>query len=294
MNDRLLPLRIFARVARLGSFSRAGRELGLSQPSVSRAIAALESELGTTLFARSTRAVTLSEAGVDYLAGIEPALAMLDEAGQAVRRTGELTGRMRIAMSTSFGVREIIPLLPTFMAKHPTLAIDLLMSDQRHDLIAEGVDLAFRLGTLSDSALVARKLSQAPRILVASPDYLAKAGTPDHPAALGEHAIILGPGGSAAAAWIFEKEGRRVSIKLDGRLKLSANEGVVASAMAGLGIASTSLWGCRTELAGGSLVQILTDWHMPAIAVHAIYPSGRGTPAARAFVDHVADALAHA
>src|SRR3954462_5459833 len=133
MNDRLFALRLFARVARTGSFSRAGRELGLSQPSASRIAAALEREVGAALMTRTTRGLTLTEAGADYLARIEPILAALEEADHAARGTGELRGTLRVALTLGFGVREVIPLLPAFMQLHPALRIDLLMNDRNHD-----------------------------------------------------------------------------------------------------------------------------------------------------------------
>ena len=163
MSDRLFSLRLFARVAHTGSFSRAGRELGLSQPSASRIAAALEEEVGVALITRTTRGLTLTEAGADYLARIEPMLAALEEADHAARGTGELRGRLRVALSLGFGMREVIPLLPAFMQRHPALRIDLLMSDQHEDLVAESVDIALRCGALKDSSATARRLGTSPR-----------------------------------------------------------------------------------------------------------------------------------
>src|SRR5919108_1668714 len=148
MSDRLSALRLFVRVARAGSFSRAGRELGLSQPTASRAIAALEKEVGAALLTRSTRALALTEAGAEYLARVEPALAALEEAEQAARGTGELRGVVRVAASTSFTVHALIPRLEEFLKRHPKLRIVLLVSDQRPALITDGVDVAFRTGAL--------------------------------------------------------------------------------------------------------------------------------------------------
>ena len=169
MSDRLFALRLFVRVARIGSFSRAGREAGLSQPSASRIVAQLEHEVGAALLTRTTRAVTLTETGSDYLMRIEPLLAALEEADHAARGTGELRGVLRIALSSSFGTREVIPRLPVFMQRHPGLRIDLLVSDRHQELVRAGVDLALRLGALADSTATARQLGAQPRLLVASP-----------------------------------------------------------------------------------------------------------------------------
>ncbi|MGH8516967.1 MAG: LysR family transcriptional regulator, partial [Panacagrimonas sp.] len=157
MSDRLAALRVFERVARRGSFSVAARELGLSQPSVSRIVAELERALGASLIVRSTRGLRLSEAGSDYLARIEPVLLALDEADHAAAGSGELRGRLRVGLSSSFGVREVVPRLPTFLAAHPALRLDLVVSDARQDLVAEGVNVALRLGSLPpDSNLLVR------------------------------------------------------------------------------------------------------------------------------------------
>jgi DNA-binding transcriptional LysR family regulator len=259
MSDRLLALRTFVRTAHSGSFSRAGRELGLSQPSISRILAQLESEVGARLLVRTTRAVALTEAGADYLARIEPLLSALEEADHAARGTGELRGLLRIALSSSFGVREVIPRLPKFLERHPALRIDLSINDQRQDLVADGVDVALRLGVLSDSSAVARKIGQAPRVVVASPAYLQRRSRPRDPADLAAHVVIVGPGGTSLNAWTFLRDGRRLSVRVEGRLTTAANEGAVAGAVAGLGVTLTSMWGCRAEIERGDLVPLLED-----------------------------------
>ncbi|BBE70800.1 glycine cleavage system transcriptional activator [Pleomorphomonas sp. SM30] len=148
MNDRLATLQLFVTVARAGSFSAAAREVGLSQPSVSRAVAALEAAVGTALFARTTRSLGLTDAGRIYLERVERILADLDEAGHLARGTGELRGTLKVALPATFGTREIVPLLPAFLAGHDGLTVDLALSDTRADLAAEGVDVALRLGPL--------------------------------------------------------------------------------------------------------------------------------------------------
>src|SRR5215831_1566715 len=288
MTDRMAALRVFVRVARSGSFSRAARELRLSQPSVSRIVAALESEIGAILFTRSTRALSLTEAGAEYLGRVETALTALDEAEHAARGTGELRGVLRIAASSSFTERALIPRLEEFLRRNPKLRLVLLVADQRQALVTEGVDVAFRFGSLADSAATARRLGSIERVLVGSPAYLRRAGRPKAPADLKSHAIIEGPIGMDG--WTFEKDGRRVSLRLEGRLVVSANEGAVAAAVAGLGIVSTSIIASRKELANRSLVRVLSDWQMGCVEVHAVFPSGRAAkPAARALAEHMAE-----
>src|SRR5215469_1514674 len=228
MSDRLLALRLFVRVARRGSFSAAGRELSIPQSTASRTIAALEREIGATLFVRTTRAVTLTDAGSDFLARIEPLLAELDEAEYAVRGTGELRGMLRIALGTNFGVREIIPRLAIFMSQNPALRIDLMMGDQRQDLVTEGVDVALRFGALPDSTATVRRILAWPRILAAAPSYLDKAGVPVAPADLPQHAIILGPA-SLGGHWSFRRDDAVTALDVEGRLLARTSEGAIAA-----------------------------------------------------------------
>lgn len=293
MSDRLTALKVFARAARSGSFSRAARELGLSQPSVSRIVSELERDLGAKLLVRSTRALALTVTGADYLARIEPILVALTEADRATHHAGAENGILRIALSSSFGVREVIPRLPSFLLQHPQLRIDLQVADSRQDLIANGIDLALRFGELSDSGVVARKLACAPRRPVASPGYIARAGVPKTPADLEGHAIIVGPAGASLACRSFTRERKTVSIRVEGRVMSTSNESAVAAAVAGLGITVTSLWACRSELERGALVDVLADWSMAPVVLHAVFPAGRAAPpAARLFTDHLAAQLA--
>jgi DNA-binding transcriptional LysR family regulator len=286
MNDRLLALKLFVRLAHTGSFSQAGKDLKLSQPSASRLIAAFEREVGAKLFVRSTRAVALTEAGADYLARIEPALAEIEEAGQALRGKGALRGNLRIGVPASAAIREVIPRLPPFLAKHPGLRIDLAVDDGRQDLIREGIDVAIRFGKLEDSSATAVRIGTNPLLVAASPAYLKRAGRPGTPNDLPKHPVMIGLPGTDSA-FSFEKDGRVVSVKADAPLSANIREAAVAGAVASLGIVACSLWGCRAELKSGALVQILKDWDMGAADVHAVYPAGRGVKtAARSFVDH--------
>jgi DNA-binding transcriptional LysR family regulator len=257
---------------------------------VSRIIASLEEEVGASLLKRTTRGVALTEAGTDYLARIEPILVALEEADQAARGTGELRGILRIAVATSFAVRELVPRLRAFMDRHPALRVSLEMSDRRQDLLNEDIDVALRFGALTDSSAVARHLGTTHRLLVASPEYLARAGTPTSPADLAEHAIIIGPAGLSSEGWAFSRNGRTLSVRVESQLSATVNEG--AAAVAGLGIMSTGDWGCRTELASGALVKVLPDWQMVSVEIQAVFPAGQAVkPSARAFVEHLANTL---
>lgn len=292
MNDKLLALRLFVRVARTGSFSAAARELDLSQPSVSRIIAALEKDVGGALIARTTRAVTLTDVGNEYLTRVEEILASLEEADHQARGSRELRGSLRIAMPGSFGVREIVPVMPGFLARHPLLNVSLLMSDRRQDTVKDGVDVALRLGELADSTATARLIGRTQRVIVASPTYLKARGVPRTPDDLAAHAAIVGPAGTSAGTWSFQKDGQRVSARINSRLTVTGNEASVAAAVAGMGVVTTALWGCRAELASGSLIQLLPDWTMGEVEAHGMFTPGRTPkPSARALVEYLIEEL---
>jgi DNA-binding transcriptional LysR family regulator len=291
MSDRLFALRLFARVARRGSFSAAGQELNIPQSTVSRTIATLERDIGVALLVRTTRAVTLTDAGLDFLARIESVLAELDEAEHAVRGTGELRGTLRIGLGTNFAVREVIPRLPVFMNRHPALRIDLMMGDQRQDLLAEGVDVALRFGPLADSTATARRILGWPRVVAAAPAYLDNAGTPLAPADLPRHAIILGPG-SLGGHWSFHNGDTETSFQVEGKLTIRASLGAIAAAVEGLGIVMAPLGACRRELERGELIRLLPEWDAGTVDLNALYASGKAAkPSARAFVDYLIAAL---
>jgi DNA-binding transcriptional LysR family regulator len=287
-----LALRLYARVARLGSFSAAARECGLSQSQASRIVADLEAELGVRLLSRTTRAVVPTDVGGEFLARIEPILANLDEAEQSVREGGELRGLLRMSMPTSFGIRDVIPRLAAFTDRHPRLRIQLQLGDRRHDLVREAVDVAIRLGRLSDSTATAKLIAMIPRVAVASPEYLARNGAPETPDDLVRHRIVAGPAAAVPTAWRFERHGQQSEIELEAHFSTDENEGAIAAAAAGLGITSTSFWACRRELEAGGLVRLLPEWTLSGIPVHAYFPMGRATrSAARAAIDHLVAAF---
>jgi DNA-binding transcriptional LysR family regulator len=282
-------LKLYSRVARLGSFSAAAREVGLSQPQASRTIAELEAELGVRLLTRSTRAVVTTEAGTEFLTRIEPILLALEEAEQSVREGCEFRGQLRLSTATSFGVHDLIPHLTAFAAKHPALHIQVQLGDSRQDLVRDAVDVAFRLGRLIDSVATARQIAAVPRVVVASPGYVERHGAPADPNDLHRHRIVAGAASAVPTAWRFSRDGEEVAVELDSHFSTNENEAAVAAAVAGLGITSTSGWACRRELREGRLVMLLGDWSLPSIPVHAYFPMGRATrAAARALVEHLA------
>jgi DNA-binding transcriptional LysR family regulator len=284
----IFALRLFTRVARLGSFSAAARECGLSQSQASRIVADLEANLGARLLSRTTRAVVPTEAGTEFLARLEPILADLEEAEHSVREGGELRGLVRLSMAASIGLREVIPRLAPFAAKHPRLQIEIQMDDRRQDLVRDAVDVAIRIGRLIDSSATSILIKTISRVAVASPAYLAAAGTPVLPGDLADLRIVGGPATTVPNAWAFERNGEKVSLDLHPHFTTNENEGAVAAAVAGLGVTSTTLLSCAREIEDGTLVSLCPEWTMAQIPVHAYFPSGRATRAAgRAIVEYL-------
>jgi len=288
----ILALRLYTRVARLGSFSAAARESGLAQSQVSRMIAELEASLGARLLSRTTRAVVPTEAGMEFLARMEPILAAVDDAENSVRENGELRGLLRIGMPSTMGIRVVIPRLSAFTERHPMLHLELMLEDQWQDMVKEAVDIGIRVGNLPDLAGTARRIGTMHRVIVASPAYLARHGTPMTPTELERHRIVGGPAGSQASSWQFERDGVASTINLAPQFSTNDTAGALAAAAGGLGIVSTTSWACALELASGTLVHLLAEWKMADLPVHAYFPQGRTTRlAARAFADFLATTL---
>jgi DNA-binding transcriptional LysR family regulator len=295
MNDRLKQLALFVRTIESGSFSKAAREFGLSQPSVSRTIAALERRLGVKLLIRTTRQVSATDAGEALLARARDALLAIDEAESAARGADRLSGVLRVALPPEYGVRRIVPLLPAFFARHPLLKIDLMMSDRFENLIAEGADLALRIGDLPDSSFVARKLESARRLFIAAPSYLSRRGTPASLADLGQHDLIGGPADTGDETWVARRHGRIERQLVSPRVRSRSATGVLACAIAGLGIASASYWMCAAALASGEAVEILADYALDPLQAYIVFPAGRRpSQRARAFSDYLEQALSPA
>jgi DNA-binding transcriptional LysR family regulator len=293
MTDRLQELTVFVRAAESGNFSRAARELGLSQPSVSRIVSDLETRLGARLLLRTTRRVVPTDAGTVFLGRARQVLKDLEEAEDAARGVDSLSGTIRLALSVTFGTREVVPVLPRFLAAHPRLKVEMMMSESRQDLILDGVDMAIRLGRLSDSGFGARRLASAPRLVVASPAYLQERGTPRTLADLSAHDCVFGPGGASRQGWAFRRGGEFVPVDVDGRVRVESGEGVIACVKAGLGIAVASAWMCRAELQAGHVVRVLEHEALEPTEVHAVFPGGpRPSAKVRALTEHLASVLA--
>jgi len=291
MSDQLAALRLFERVAATGSFSQAARESSLTQPTVSRIIASLEETLGATLFARTTRAVTLTEAGADYLSRISSVLENLDEADHAVRGDGVLRGTLRIGISSIMASRILIPILREFSNPHPLLKIELVVDDRRQDLISEHVDLGLRFGKLPDSSAIARYIGRWPLIIAAAPCYLEQHGTPRSPESLADHDFVVA-GPAAKTGLTLRQQGREISVPLRGQFAISAAEVAINAGVAGLGIIAATYPSITREIDSGDLVRLLPDWDAGTVEAHAVFPGGQAPkPSARSFIDFLIDRM---
>lgn len=290
MKNKFLALRLFVRVARLGSFSGAARELGLSQPSASRVIASLEREVGASLMTRTTRAVILTTAGRDYLASAEVILELLDEADRVARGPVATDRPLRVALPAGFPAREIVPLMPAFLQRYPAARVELTVEDRSREAVEAGIDIALRLGDPGASGAATRLIARTARLLAASPAYLKRHGVPRSLAELASHSAIPVLAGADLEECSFDKDGLRAQMP-PGRFGVSSGEAAVAAAVAGLGVVSATMWVCRVELATDQLVRLLPDWQMGFVGLHALLPSDKPHAIARAFVDHLVAAL---
>lgn len=294
MSDRWQEMTVFVRVAESGSLSRAARELQLSQPSVSRIVSTLEARLGTTLLLRTTRSISLTEAGALYQARARYLLAEMEEAEQATRGVDSLHGVIRLAMPVLYGTRAVIPALATFLPRHPELRVEIIMSDGRQNLITDGVDVAIRLGVgpLEDSIFGARKLGVVERLVVAAPAYLSTHGVPASPEELAQHDCIVQHGLFGRESWRFTHNQTVTSVNVRAKLWIDSAPGVMAAAIAGLGIALATSVMAGEELRTGQLTQLLQQYQLDPAEVYAVFPAGpKPSAKVRAIVDHLEASL---
>lgn len=290
--DRLAAMTAFARVAETGSFSEAARRLRSSKSVVSRQIAALESELGVRLLHRSTRALTLTEAGRSYFDQLVRILADIDEANLSVSHLQAAPrGRLRVNAPMSFGIRHLAPAIPDFLARCPEVEIDLTLNDRFVDLVDEGFDMAVRIGQLIESSLVARRLAPLRRVVCASPAYLAARGTPTTPDDIAGHECLCYSNMSAGNEWKFvDRDGRPWPVEIKGRLRINNGDAIRVAALNGLGLACLPTFIVGEDLRAGTLVPVLTEAMHQDGAVFAVYPHARLlSPKVRVFIDFLAE-----
>lgn len=286
-------IRAFVAVVETGGFGRAGRNLGLSKSIVSRRVARLEADLGTHLLSRTTRGISATEAGLEFKARAERILADLGEAREAVaRRTGGVSGRLRVSMPLTFGIRHVAPILGELASRYPELEIDAEASDRYVDLIGERFDLAIRIGELKDSSLVARRIAHVRTVVCGSPAYLARKGRPTSPLDLPMHDCLVYTG-TSSAEWSFRMGKRWMSVRPPGRLRSDSGETLMQWASAGLGLAVLPTFIAGDAVRSGALEPVLRDHPMPEHGLHVVRPPGAYVPAkVRVFSDLLAERFA--
>jgi len=292
--DRARALEIFAAVMREGSFSAAGRTLGLTPSAVARSIDRIEARLGVRLLLRSTRALTPTAEGQAYLQTARRILADLDDAEQQLADQGAPRGRLRISAALSHGRLCIVPLLGEFAALYPHILVDFALSDGIVDIAAGQADVAVRFGALADSLLTARKLGESGRVIVAAPDYLARYGTPVVPEDLFAHNCLNFNFRRAEPIWPFRRDGEDIVLSVKGNIEANNGETLGQLAAAGVGVARVGAFSVVDDIAAGRLIPILEDFNPGDVElIHAVFVGGSQTPArVRVFVDFLSERLA--
>jgi molybdate transport repressor ModE-like protein len=290
--DRFTGMRVFQRVAATGSLSAAARSLGMSQTMATKHVAALEARLGVELVHRSTRRLTLTEAGRRYLESVDRILAAVEEAESgAEAQQASVSGTLRVAAPVSFGVRWIAPLVAEFVNAHPGVAVDLDLSDRYVDLIEDGFDLAVRIGRMQDSAMIARRIAPCRLRVAAAPDYLRRRGRPQTVNDLSRHACLTYTLGrmQAPGRWLFGPDGR-IGVAVSGPVRANNGDALLAAAIAGEGLVYEPTFILHDALRTGALVAVDLDeppTDLPGI--YAVQPGHRLAAAkVRAFIDLLA------
>jgi DNA-binding transcriptional LysR family regulator len=287
--NRFSTMEAFVRVMETGSFSSAARQLQVGQPAVSKMIAQLEDRLGVRLLLRSNHGLTPTEAGRSFYERAKRSLEEADEAELVARgAAATLTGHLRISAAVTFATLHIMPKLPILLAEHPELDVEVVLDDRNIDLVDERIDVALRMGTLTDPALTARRIGRCRRLVLGSPSYLDRAGEPSTPGDLVAHESVIYAQGGGGCVWTFRRGGAETSVTVKGRVRVTAAEGVRAAVFAGLGLAIASEWMFGPELRDGTVRPVLQDWELPPLDLWAVFPTGRRVSAkARAFVSFI-------
>lgn len=293
--DHLRSLKALMAVVETGSFVAAAQRLHSSKAAVSRYIQELETYLDVRLLQRSTRRLSLTEAGRDYYQRTKQILTDLDDADSTVgANNASLVGHIRVNAPLTFGTRYLAPLWAEFMARHPAITLDIELNDRRVDLLEEGFDLAIRIGNLADSSLVSRRLANSHAVLCASPAYLEKYGTPSTPEELAQHWVIAYSYLPTGDIWHFhsDHEGNR-AIAVKARMHTNNGDTIRAVVLAGQGIALQPIFQIGPDIKAGKLHTFLSEWSGPAFGIHAVYPSRKHLSLkVKTLIDYLAEKLA--
>jgi DNA-binding transcriptional LysR family regulator len=294
-NKRFDELAAFVAIGRQGSLAAAGRLLQKHPTVISKRLAALEARLGTRLLERTTRQVQLTESGQRFLKKIKIAFETIEGAeAEASQNAVEVTGHLRIAFPGTMGRLWLAPLVPDFLARHPSITLEIDYSDRFVDLVAGGYDAALRVGTLKDSGLIVKKLAPHRRTLVASPAYIADNGAPLSPSDLPDHSCLVLSSFSAHPTWFFTRDGQCERISISGRLTSNDSESLLSAARRGMGIVAAGEWLFANDIREGVLVPVLSDWEFDADgAIYTVRPSVAFPPARTdAFIRWLTDVFA--
>ena len=272
---------IFAKVAQIGSFSRAAVELGLAKATVSKAITRLERRIGAALLHRTSRRVVLSEVGRNLLAHASQVLNEGEAAeAYALAQSGAPRGTVRLAVPMSFGLAHVAPILPEFLTSYPQVMIDLHLGDEIVDLVGGGFDVALRIAALPDSTLIARRVCQVRRLVVGAPAYFYRRGRPTHPSELANHDCLGYAYLPSPEVWrLTHVGGDEAAVTPRGPLRANNADALAPALLARLGLAIQPEFTVWEDLAAGRLEQVLTEWSLPLIALHMVTPPGRLRPA---------------
>ncbi len=278
---------VFVAVVENDGFSAASRALGISKSAVSKRINQLENHLGVRLLHRTTRKLSLTEAGERYFEHAAQALTAAGQAEDAVTELqGEPQGKLKISSPMSFGRLHVAPLIPIFMKRYPKILIDLVMDDRNIDLVAEGFDLAIRSGDMPASTLIARKLAPLRQVLCASPDYIDRYGKPVTPSELSERNCILFSYSGDANEWTLIKDGKSEAVLVSGSYRVNNSEAILVALREGIGIGRLPTFVAGPDLREGNLVRILESYRIPDHTFYAVFPERQYLPAkVRAFLD---------
>jgi DNA-binding transcriptional LysR family regulator len=295
--DRLVAMETFVRVIEAGSFSGAAKQLRVGQPAVSKTIAQLEDRLGVRLLLRSTHGLTATEAGRSFYERAKRSIEEAEEAELAARgAAAALTGRLRISAPVTFARLQVVPRLPAFFAEHPALEIDLVLEDRSVDSITAGIDVAFWMGPFAvGSPLITRKIAMCRRVVVGAPAYFDLMGVPRNPNDLLGHQTVIYDQPRGGQTWAFRQGSAEVLVTVNGRLRVSAAEGVREAVFAGLGLSvGGSEWMFTPELKSGAVKVALEDWSLPPSELWAVFPAGRQASAkARVFAAFMENQLSN-
>jgi DNA-binding transcriptional LysR family regulator len=286
--DKLRALETFVAIADAGSLTAAARARGSSLPAVVRLLAALEAELGTRLFQRTTRRIALTDAGRRYLERCRELLATLADAEAELHADGtEPRGKLSVTAPVWFGQRHVAAGVAAFVQRHPGVSVDILLFDRVVNLVEEGIDVAVRIGTLDDSSLFAQSVGSMRRVTVAAPRYLAQRGSPEHPRLLSGHNCVR-VWRAGTSAWEFSESGKPFSVPVQGNLSINQVSAAVDACVAGLGVGTFFAYQVAPFVASGALRVVLASFETPPRPIHIVYPQARLLPArTRSFIEFI-------